>query len=271
MVLDARSYGHSPLWAAACLLWSPTLAPTDARPCGHLLAYYGPRRSLLRTLAPVGSCLLTMVLDARSYARSFLWAPDGPVLLVKCPVLLVKTGSPAPNYASSRTVTSSACAVRAASWARCDGPPLSALALFQLPTEPQSAGLEVLRQSFPSTARKPHGSRLSLSLPARLCCSSLSRQRPASRQVCRLGGAASVDPANGLQTAGSQLCPILPARMLPILSSPQAPASRRGPGAWSCPSSQARRATHCDLLGMQRAGGPRCLHGFLSRSWRGEA
>jgi hypothetical protein len=210
-----------------------------------------------------------MVLDARSYGRSPLWAPDGPGLLVKCLVLLVKTGSL--NYASSCTVTSLACAVRAASWARCDGPPLSALALLLLPTEPQSAGLEVLRQSFPSTARKPHGSRLCLSLPARLCCSSLSRQRPASRQVCRLGGAASVDPANGLQTAGSQLCPILPARMLPILSSPQAPASRRGPGAWSCPSSQARRATHCDLLSRQRAGGPCCLHGFLSRSWRGEA
>ena len=56
VVLDARFYGSSLLWAPARFLWSLTLAPdTDARSCGHLLAHYGPRRSLLRTLAPVGT------------------------------------------------------------------------------------------------------------------------------------------------------------------------------------------------------------------------
>ena len=126
-----------------------------------------------------------MVPDARSYGRPLLWAPDGPVSLVKSPVLPVKSGPP--NHASSCTVTFSACAVRAASRARCDGPPLSALALFKLLTEPQSAGLEVLHQSFLSTARKQQG-------PVCVC-------------VCRTGYAAPVFPVQGppaVKSAGSE-------------------------------------------------------------------
>jgi hypothetical protein len=121
-----------------------------------------------------------MVPDARSYGRSLLWAPDGPVLPVK---------SGPPNHASSCTVTSSACAVRAASWARCDGPPLSALALFKLLTKPQSAGLEVLHQSFPPTARKQQG-------PVCVC-------------VCRTGYAAPVPPVEGPQAAKSASSEVL--------------------------------------------------------------
>ena len=42
---------------SSSLLWSSTLASTEARPCGHLIVFYGHRRSLLiRTLAPVGTC-----------------------------------------------------------------------------------------------------------------------------------------------------------------------------------------------------------------------
>ncbi len=71
MVLDARSYGRSLLRAPAALLWSPKLAPTDARSCGHLLAYYGHRRSLLRTLALVGPRRLLL------RTISLLWASAG--------------------------------------------------------------------------------------------------------------------------------------------------------------------------------------------------
>jgi hypothetical protein len=127
------------------------------------------------------------------------------------------------------------------------------------PTSRQVCRLRGAASVDPDNDPQAARSRLCLSLPARLCCFSLSRQRPASHQVCRLGGAASVDPANGPQAAGSRLSPILPAWTLPIRSSPQVLASRRGPGAgparhvWPA---EPRLAVHCDLLGMQRAGGP---------------
>jgi hypothetical protein len=141
--------------------------------------------------------------DARSYGRSLLWAPDGPVSFVKSPVLPVKSGPP--NHASSCTVTSSACAVRAASWARCDGPPLSALALFKLLTEPQSAGLEVkvLHQSILSTARK--------------------QQRPVCVCFCRTGYAAPVFPVKGPQAAKSAGPEVLHQSTPPTTRKPQGP------------------------------------------------
>ena len=129
-----------------------------------------------------------MVPDARPYGRSLLWAPDGPVLLVK---------SGPPNHASSCTVTSSACAVRAASWARCDGPPLSALALFKLLSEPQSAGLEVLHQSI--------------------------QQRPDCVCVCRTGYAAPVFPVKGLPAAKSAGPEVLHQSIPPTARKPQGP------------------------------------------------
>jgi hypothetical protein len=54
-------------------LWSRTLSPAKARSYGHQLAYYGPGRSLLRTLAPQGRLATRLASPASTGSGRRVW------------------------------------------------------------------------------------------------------------------------------------------------------------------------------------------------------